>query len=73
MPKQAIVCFAALKTARILLRAQLRHAGQPVTIAQCNYGEAFTAAVQKDNFFGVQFHPERSGAAAQLLKNFLEM
>ncbi len=38
------------------------------------YGEAFTAAVQKDNFFGVQFHPERSGAAgAQLLKNFLEM
>ena len=44
------------------------------TIAQCNYGEAFTAAVQKDNFFGVQFHPERSGkAGAQLLKNFLEM
>ncbi|ECC4544114.1 imidazole glycerol phosphate synthase subunit HisH [Salmonella enterica] len=46
----------------------------PWTIAQCNYGEPFTAAVQKDNFFGVQFHPERSGAAgAQLLKNFLEM
>ncbi len=44
------------------------------TIAQCQYGEAFTAAVQKDNFYGVQFHPERSGAAgAQLLKNFLEM
>lgn len=46
----------------------------PWTIAQCNYGEPFTAAVQKDNFYGVQFHPERSGAAgAQLLKNFLEM
>ncbi|MCX8956430.1 imidazole glycerol phosphate synthase subunit HisH [Erwinia psidii] len=44
------------------------------TIAQCNYGESFTAAVQKDNFFGVQFHPERSGAAgARLLKNFLEI
>lgn len=44
------------------------------TIAQTLYGEPFTAAVAKDNFFGVQFHPERSGAAgAQLLKNFLEM
>ena len=46
----------------------------PYTIAQCQYGTPFTAAVQKDNFFGVQFHPERSGrAGAQLLKNFLEM
>ncbi len=44
------------------------------TIAQTSYGEPFTAAVQKDNFYGVQFHPERSGAAgAKLLKNFLEM
>ncbi|CAE1144423.1 imidazole glycerol phosphate synthase subunit HisH [Serratia sp. Tan611] len=44
------------------------------TIAQADYGAPFTAAVQKDNFFGVQFHPERSGAAgAQLMKNFLEM
>ncbi|SLM63003.1 MULTISPECIES: imidazole glycerol phosphate synthase subunit HisH [Dickeya] len=44
------------------------------TIAQSHYGEAFTAAVQQENFYGVQFHPERSGAAgAQLLKNFLEM
>lgn len=44
------------------------------TIAQASYGEPFTAAVQKDNFYGVQFHPERSGTAgSKLLKNFLEM
>lgn len=44
------------------------------TIAECQYGKTFSAAVQKDNFYGVQFHPERSGkAGAQLLKNFLEM
>jgi glutamine amidotransferase len=44
------------------------------TIASCDYGAPFTAAVNKDNFYGVQFHPERSGkAGAQLLKNFLEL
>ncbi|REF28793.1 imidazole glycerol phosphate synthase subunit HisH [Xenorhabdus cabanillasii] len=44
------------------------------TIAQTNYGNPFSSAIAKNNFFGVQFHPERSGAAgAQLLKNFLEM
>ncbi|MCO6525070.1 MAG: imidazole glycerol phosphate synthase subunit HisH [Candidatus Schmidhempelia sp.] len=44
------------------------------TIASAFYGERFSAAIQKDNFFGVQFHPERSGKnGAQLLKNFLEM
>lgn len=44
------------------------------TIAHAHYGEPFTAALQKDNFWGVQFHPERSGSAgAQLIKNFLEM
>lgn len=44
------------------------------TIAETYYGESFTAAVQKENFFGVQFHPERSGrVGAKLLQNFLEM
>lgn len=44
------------------------------SIAQANYGDDFSAAVEHDNFFGVQFHPERSGAAGrQLLKNFMEM
>lgn len=40
-------------------------------IASVNYGNKFSAAIQKDNFFGVQFHPEKSGEAGeQLLKNF---
>lgn len=44
------------------------------TIAETEYGSRFSSAIQKDNFYGVQFHPERSGqAGAQLIKNFLEM
>ena len=44
------------------------------TLATCNYGGPFTAVVGKDNFFGAQFHPERSGkAGARLIQNFLEL
>lgn len=44
----------------------------PHTIATTTYGAPFSAALQRDNFFAVQFHPEKSGAAGQrLLKNFL--
>lgn len=40
-------------------------------IAAIHYGNKFSAAIQKDNFYGVQFHPEKSGAAGELLlKNF---
>jgi imidazole glycerol-phosphate synthase subunit HisH len=44
------------------------------TAAVCDYGVRFTASVQKDNFFGVQFHPEKSGAAGKrILDNFLRL
>ncbi|MEJ2762623.1 imidazole glycerol phosphate synthase subunit HisH [Photobacterium sp. MCCC 1A19761] len=44
------------------------------TIARCEYGQPFSAAVQSGNYYGVQFHPERSSkAGAQLIKNFLTM
>jgi len=42
------------------------------TIAKCNYGLEYAAAVQKDNFYGVQFHTEKSAKIGeQILKNFL--
>ncbi|MCW8092523.1 imidazole glycerol phosphate synthase subunit HisH [Alteromonas sp. ASW11-130] len=44
------------------------------TVACCEYARPFSAALMKDNFYGVQFHPERSGeAGAQLLRNFLTL
>lgn len=45
----------------------------PDTIGVTEYGSSFASAVCKDNFMGVQFHPEKSGAVgARLLQNFLE-
>ena len=44
------------------------------SIATCEYGSVFSAAIAKDNFIGCQFHPERSSAlGSQIIKNFLEM
>ncbi len=43
------------------------------TTAVCNYGVDFSAAVQKDNVFACQFHPERSGEAGlKVLENFVK-
>lgn len=40
----------------------------------CEYGKEFTAAMQKDNFYGVQFHPEKSGdAGSKFLNQFLQL
>ncbi len=45
----------------------------PFMLASCDHGTPFAAMVQRENFSGVQFHPERSGAAgARLLQNFVE-
>jgi glutamine amidotransferase len=44
------------------------------TIATCEYGGMLSAALQKDNFYAVQFHPEKSGEIGQqILKNFIEL
>lgn len=44
------------------------------TIASCAYGVPFSAALRIRNFWGTQFHPERSGAVgARVLRNFLQL
>jgi len=44
------------------------------TIAVSDYGLQYSNALQKDNFYGVQFHPEKSSTAGEkLLQNFLDL
>ena len=44
------------------------------TVASCLHGEEFAAIVSQDNFYGAQFHPERSSVCgAKFLANFLEL
>ncbi|MBS1745200.1 MAG: imidazole glycerol phosphate synthase subunit HisH [Bacteroidetes bacterium] len=44
------------------------------TIATANYGIEYSVALQKDNFYAVQFHPEKSGKTGEkILKNFIEL
>ena len=44
------------------------------TVAVCCYPEPFSAALQKDNFYAVQFHPEKSGkVGAKILENFIHL
>jgi glutamine amidotransferase len=44
------------------------------TIASCDYGITYAAAVQKDNFYGVQFHTEKSAMTGdKIIQNFLNL
>ena len=44
------------------------------TIATTNYLQDYSSALQKDNFYGVQFHPEKSAKAGeQIIQNFLSL
>ena len=44
------------------------------TVATCNYINPFSAALQKNNFYATQFHPEKSGSVgAGILQNFINL
>ena len=46
----------------------------PATIATTDYARRFSAALRRDNFYGTQFHPEKSGTTgARILQNFLNL
>lgn len=46
----------------------------PFTIATTDYVQSFSGGLHKENFYAVQFHPEKSGeAGAQILQNFLDL
>lgn len=44
------------------------------TAAKCQYSVEFSASIAKDNFYGCQFHPEKSGnVGQQILENFIKL
>lgn len=46
----------------------------PETVASTDYGEPFSGVIERDNLFGVQFHPEKSGRSGlTILRNFARL
>ncbi len=64
LPKQSYMYF---------VHSYFAHKGAD-TIATTTYGESFSASLHKNNFYGCQFHPEKSGVVGeQILRNFLTL
>ena len=52
---------------------QVNCTSDDIVVGKCNYGIEFTAAVQQENIYGTQFHPEKSQYyGLEVLKNFIE-
>ena len=50
----------------------MKSKSQEFVIGSTDYGDVFTSVIQKDNIYGVQFHPEKSHKnGLQLIKNFI--
>lgn len=69
------VLFSGLKPAEYIYNVHSYYAElNEQTAATCNYVQPYSAALHKDNFYAVQFHPEKSGKAGeQILKNFITL
>ncbi len=66
--------FRSLPPSFVYFTHSFRAPAIGVTTACCEYGGQFSAAVERNNVFGVQFHPEKSGDfGLQLLRNFCEL
>jgi imidazole glycerol-phosphate synthase subunit HisH len=66
--------FRELSSSFVYFTHSFRAPVTEATSACCEYGGSFSAAVEKGNVFGVQFHPEKSGESGlRLLRNFCEL
>jgi glutamine amidotransferase len=67
--------FKGIKDKEFMYLVHSFYAEQCVeSIATTTYEVSYASALQKDNFYGVQFHPEKSGVEGeQILKNFLDL
>lgn len=74
--QQSSPLFAGLKSGfyQYFVHSYTVKAPLKVVISTSDYGGEFASAVAKDNFYGVQFHPEKSAADGELIiKNFLKL
>lgn len=67
--------FKGIKSGSFVYYVHSYYAGLcPDTIATTRQGILYSAALKYENFYGVQFHPEKSGDTGELiLKNFMEL
>jgi imidazole glycerol-phosphate synthase subunit HisH len=66
--------FRGLPSSFVYFTHSFRAPVSEATTACCEYGGKFSAAVETQNAFGVQFHPEKSGEfGLQILRNFCEL
>ena len=69
------VLFEGLENAAFVYSVHSYYADiAAATVARTEYILPYSAALQQDNFYGVQFHPERSGAVGEtILQNFIQL